>query len=242
MKRSVIGACGDAALMRRMGVDDAGRGVEAWIGDAPDPHASVVVRHVLQQPLDGVVGIGAFVDVGCCSSACRCADASRRNRLRRGNGRARPGTRRCTPPVEGLGRPQARPELIDAVWRDAVRRPRHQEGVASRRILRHVDRREQPLAVPHGDVRLVLGVVRLNIEWRGRLRARNAREHGRGETGHRQRNPRLPAHPPAPRRSASASNVNASSLIDPISGSSSVVTTTMPPSVTVWRRRSSSML
>ena len=144
--------------------------------------------------------------------------------------------------VESLGRTQPRPELIDAVWRDAVWRPRHQERVAARRILRHVDRREQALAIPRGDVQLVLGVVRLNVERRGRLSARHAHEHGRGETGHRQRDSRLPVHPPAPRRSASASNVNASSLIDPMSGSSSVVTTTMPSSVTVWRRRSSSML
>ena len=198
--------------------------------------------HVLQQPLDGIVGIGAFVDVG---GALRRVDMrTHLDEIAFGEVTAAHVLEHedVPRPVEGLGRPQARPELIDAVWRDAVRRPRHQEGVASRRILRHVDRREQPLAVPHGDVRLVLGVVRLNIEWRGRLRARNAREHGRGETGHQQRNPRLPAHPPAPRRSASASNVNASSLIDPISGSSSVVTTTMPSSVTVWRRRSSSML
>src|SRR3970282_1624345 len=42
--------------------------------------------------------------------------------------------------------------------------------------------------------------------------------------------------------SASASTRSASSLICPISGSRSAVTTTTPPAVTVWRRRSSSRL
>src|SRR5688572_14980391 len=45
-----------------------------------------------------------------------------------------------------------------------------------------------------------------------------------------------------PPRSASASARSDSSLIGPMSGSSLAVTTTTPPSVTEWRRRSSSEL
>src|SRR5690606_17090507 len=43
-----------------------------------------------------------------------------------------------------------------------------------------------------------------------------------------------------PRRSASASSLSASSSIVPMSGSSPGATTTTPPSLTVWRRLSSS--
>ena len=50
-------------LQRRMRVDDARRDVEAGLRDADHAGAAVVVRDVLQQPLDGVVGVGALVDV-----------------------------------------------------------------------------------------------------------------------------------------------------------------------------------
>ena len=220
-----------------MRIDDARGSVEPRIRDTPDADAAVVVGHVLQQPLDRVVGVGALVDVGV---RLRLVDV-------------RPhldeiAFRQITPAdvlkhedvaglVERLRRSQPRPELIDAVRRHAVRRARHQERIAPRGVLRHVDRREEPLAVAHRDGRLVLRVVLRDAEgwW---LRE----QHGRQESDRWNQQYCPLHHAPPPRRSASASNFNASSLSGPISGSSSVVTTTMPPSVTVWRRRSSSML
>ncbi len=58
-----MGACGLAATRAGMGVDDGGRGVEAGIGDAPDANLAVVVGHMLEQELDGVVGVGGVVDI-----------------------------------------------------------------------------------------------------------------------------------------------------------------------------------
>ena len=51
-------------LERGVGVDHAGGGVEAGIGDAPHADLAVVVGHVLDQPVDGVVGVA-------CSRRCR---------------------------------------------------------------------------------------------------------------------------------------------------------------------------
>src|SRR5260370_24084633 len=46
-----------------MRVDDAGGSEESWIGDAPYSGVPVIVGHVLEQPVDGVVEITAFVDI-----------------------------------------------------------------------------------------------------------------------------------------------------------------------------------
>ena len=45
-------------LQRRMGIDDAGRRVEAGIGDSPNTNLSIVVGDMLQQKLDGVIHVG----------------------------------------------------------------------------------------------------------------------------------------------------------------------------------------
>ena len=63
MNQSAIGRLGRGGLERGMRVDHAGGGVEAGIGDAPHADLAVVVGDVLDQPLDGVVGVGAFVGV-----------------------------------------------------------------------------------------------------------------------------------------------------------------------------------
>ena len=42
-----------------MRVDDAGGGVKAGIGDAPHADAAVVAADVLDQPVDGVVGVAS---------------------------------------------------------------------------------------------------------------------------------------------------------------------------------------
>ena len=50
-------------LQGRVGVDHAAVGVKAGIGNAPLADFAVVILDVLDQPVDGVVGIGAFVEI-----------------------------------------------------------------------------------------------------------------------------------------------------------------------------------
>ena len=47
----------------RMTIDAGHRGVKARIRNAVDADPAVVVRHVLNQPIDGVVGVGGLVDL-----------------------------------------------------------------------------------------------------------------------------------------------------------------------------------
>jgi hypothetical protein len=46
-----------------MRVDHAGGGVEAGVGNPPNAGVAVVVGHILEEPINGVVEIGAVVDV-----------------------------------------------------------------------------------------------------------------------------------------------------------------------------------
>ena len=91
----------------RMRVDDRRRGVEPRIGDAPDAHLAVVVGHMLQQELDGVVGIGGIVHIFAAISFRRCAAASQRTCLRSSSARAHPGRQRCSPTFRTRQRGQA---------------------------------------------------------------------------------------------------------------------------------------
>ena len=47
-----------------MRIDRSGGGVEAWIGDPPLADSTVVFGEIFHQVVDGVEGIGAFVDCG----------------------------------------------------------------------------------------------------------------------------------------------------------------------------------
>ena len=48
-------------LERRMRLEHAQRSGEAVVGDPVHPYIAVVVRHMLDQPVDAVVGIGGLV-------------------------------------------------------------------------------------------------------------------------------------------------------------------------------------
>ena len=50
-------------LQRRMRIDHAGRRIKSRIGDPPHADFAVVVRDILDQPVDRVVGIGRFIDI-----------------------------------------------------------------------------------------------------------------------------------------------------------------------------------
>ena len=53
---------GHGDLQRRVRVDQGHQGQEPVVGDAEDADPSARLRHVLHQPVDGVVGVGGVVD------------------------------------------------------------------------------------------------------------------------------------------------------------------------------------
>lgn len=46
-----------------MAVDGGHRGIETGVGNAPLTDATVVVLHMLEQPVDAVVGVAGLVDL-----------------------------------------------------------------------------------------------------------------------------------------------------------------------------------
>src|SRR5262250_1904158 len=49
-----------------MAINTSHRCIKAWIRDAPDTNAAIVVGYVLNQPVNGVVGVGGFVALFTC--------------------------------------------------------------------------------------------------------------------------------------------------------------------------------
>ena len=62
IQTSIMGACGEMALTAGCGSMPAIMARKPRIAGADKARAAVVAGHVLQQPGDGVVGVGAFVD------------------------------------------------------------------------------------------------------------------------------------------------------------------------------------
>ena len=54
----------DGDLERGVRMDEAHQGGESVVGDADDADLAVGLRHVLHEPVDGVVGVGGMVDRG----------------------------------------------------------------------------------------------------------------------------------------------------------------------------------
>src|SRR3954464_14095789 len=50
-------------LERRMRVDHSTRRIESGIRDAQHAHAAIIMRHVLYESVDRIVGIRRFIDV-----------------------------------------------------------------------------------------------------------------------------------------------------------------------------------
>ncbi len=156
-------------LDRRVRIDDAGRRVEARIADAVEAHLAVVVRDVLQQPGHGVVHVLALDALARRALAVVCT-AVRRHFLPLPFRHVAPAHVLLHEDVAGFLEFARRADRlrhpVDAVAQrvlgihaGAVGRALHQEGVALRPVLRHVDDREQLHAVAHRDAVFVLGVA-----------------------------------------------------------------------------------
>ena len=59
---STIGFIGTDTLSAGCGFDERHQRQEAVVGDPEDADAAVALRHVLHQPVDGVVGVGRVID------------------------------------------------------------------------------------------------------------------------------------------------------------------------------------
>jgi hypothetical protein len=55
--------------------------------------------------------------------------------------------------------------VIDTIRRNAVWRPGYQEWIGLRGVFGNINRREQALAIPHGNPELIFCIVRADIEW-----------------------------------------------------------------------------
>ena len=167
-------------LVRRMCVDHAGGGEEARRRDAPRADATVVVRDVLDQPVDRVVGVGAFVDV-----LGAVLDVDVRRHVLEVALRHEPPARVLVDEDETVvAEPRRGTEpgrvLVGAVGRDAVRRARHHDRIAAARVARRVDRREELHAVASADAHFGLLIAVADPSDRGRVdRAALARRAGR---------------------------------------------------------------
>ena len=147
------------ALERGVRVDHARRRVKARIGNAHHADFAVVVRHLLHQPIDRVVGIGALINV------------------------PRPGLHllvwthvdkfafRTVAPAHVLQhedelllrvmleRPSGIEVTVFTVGFQTVRRARQQDRPRLRFVLRRIDGSEKPHAVAHRDFVFEFGVV-----------------------------------------------------------------------------------
>ena len=145
---------------RGVGIDHAGGAIETGIADAPEADLAVVAGNIFDEPLDGVMGVGAFVNA-----------LSSRSRLR--------------PDVlEGsLGHIAAAHVLINediaffkkvSIWPEtlakgvvliglnAIWRAHHQDGARIGGIFRRIHDGIQPYAVTHGYLATFFSVVFTN--------------------------------------------------------------------------------
>ncbi len=116
-------------LERRMGIHQAIGGIKAGVRNAPHAGAAVVARNVFHQPVDGVVSVGAFVRIG---RACEMG-------LMHGNihecafGEITPADILVDEDEaffgEKIGRPQSSGVVIDAIGRNRIWGPLHQDRI-----------------------------------------------------------------------------------------------------------------
>src|SRR5262245_55696983 len=147
-----------------MGVRHSRRHVESGIGNSVKPGLAVVVGNVVHQPLDGVVGVGALVDVlGALFVLVRRHFDERSVAL---VAAAHVLIDKDEPVLhEAWCRPETLRIGVRAVWGDAIGSPLDQEwkGLCRRSIFGYIDRREQLGAVAHSNPIFVFCVVLANL-------------------------------------------------------------------------------
>ena len=145
-------------LERRMGIDHPHRGVEAGIGDAEHADVAVVVRHVLHQPVDGVVGVRAFIEI------LRALGRIERTDVHVSALRAVAPAHVLRDEDELVLRQRAKRTgrvvvVVRAVWLECIRRAREHDGPRLRIVLGHIHAREETYAIAHRNAMLILGVM-----------------------------------------------------------------------------------
>ena len=154
---------GRGGLQGRVGVDHPARRVEARVGDPPQADPAVVVRHVLDQPVDRVKRVAALVDVARTALLGPMGGHIDELALRHPAPAHVLVDEDVSLLAEGGRRTQVGLGTGDPVGLHAIRRPGHEDRVALGRVLGDIHRREQPHAVAHRNAVLVLRVVRLDI-------------------------------------------------------------------------------
>src|ERR1700730_3520696 len=173
-----------------MGIDNTCGGEKSRIGNAPNSSFAVVAGDVVQQPFDGVVGVGAFVDLsrrflsifmwchflegafGHIAATNILVDEDEAIALEHRRGAETSGV------------------LIGAVGTNAVRCTDDEEGVSLGRVFGHINRREKLHAIAHRDTIFVLCVVWADFRFARRFRAglRERPACGQGRQGAEQQN------------------------------------------------------
>jgi hypothetical protein len=143
--------------------------MEAGIGDSPYAHLAVVVGNLLEQEVDGVMGIGGVVHI-----LGRFLVVDVRMHLDK-VALAHPAAahvlidKDVTALFELLRRAEVFWILIFAVGADVIGSAVHEERVWASGVLGDIDGREEALAVAHGNTELVLGVVGADVVFFGRV-------------------------------------------------------------------------
>ena len=159
------GRLGRSGFQRGMGIDDAGRGEEAGIGNSPDAGVAVIVGNILEQPVDGVVKVGAVVDVlfGFFVVDVRAhLDERALGHVAAAHVLVDENVSRLVEVGRGT---ELRAVEVDAIWRNAIRSAIDQERVGVRSVLGNVDSGEEADAVAHGDTVFIFRVMRFGVEF-----------------------------------------------------------------------------
>lgn len=146
------GCLGRGGDQRGMRSGNGRGGVEARVGNSENARFAVVALHVLQEPLDSVISVGAFAQ-----------RAAVRPHLKEDAFAlvAAPHVL-AHEDVAGLDKlfagPQTLRVVLNAVRRAAIRSSLHQERIGAGGILGHINCCVEALAVPHRNFEFVLGI------------------------------------------------------------------------------------
>ena len=147
---------------RRMTVDARHRSVKARIRNSVNSDAAVVVSHILDQPINGVVGVGCFVDL--ISFLVRnvwphvfinafAHIAAAHIAVNEDVACAR----------EQFVWPQQRFVIVRAIRTDAIRRAVEHDRISLLLVFRLVDANEEFHAIAHRNHHFALGVMTLDV-------------------------------------------------------------------------------